>query len=98
MMKRPNGATLAEIMAMTGWQAHTVRASSAFSAAGEGRKSNLQRMTQASGLTVSPNSSSRPSRAPLPGCRRERRCSLCRPHCSTSDVTDRSLGEQIVDS
>jgi hypothetical protein len=50
MMKRPNGATLAEIMAMTGWQAHTVRASSAFSAAGEGRKSNLQRMTQASGL------------------------------------------------
>jgi hypothetical protein len=25
MMKRPRGATLAEIMEATGWQAHTVR-------------------------------------------------------------------------
>ena len=56
MMKRAKGATLAEIMKPTGWQPHTVRASSASLAARAGRRSSRPRTPQANGRTRSGNS------------------------------------------
>jgi hypothetical protein len=88
MMKRAKGATLAEIMEATGWQPHTVRGSSAFWAAKEGRRSSRPRTPRANGRTRSGNNF-RQLRPPNAGSatRQGRRSYF---QARVSDVTDRS--------
>jgi hypothetical protein len=56
MMKRAKGAMLPKIMKATGWQPHTVRASSASWAAKEGKRWSRPRTPRANGRTRSGNS------------------------------------------
>src|ERR1700688_3336917 len=56
MMKRAKGATLAEIMAVTKWQAHTVRGFVSILGSRAERRSNRPRTLGANGRTRSGNS------------------------------------------
>lgn len=56
LMKLAKGATLAEIMEMTGWQKHTVRGFVSILAARAARKSNRRTTPPGSGRTASPSS------------------------------------------
>jgi hypothetical protein len=90
LMKRPRGATLVEIVAPRAGRSTRSVVSLASSAVREARRSNRPRARMVSGRTRSPrsqravalaNAASVPTRGGVP--------SLCRPHCSASDVTDR---------
>ena len=61
MMKRSKGATLAEIMAVTKWQAHKVRGFVSILAAKEGKQSSRPRTLRATAPTASPSKRSPPS-------------------------------------
>jgi predicted methyltransferase len=88
MMKCAKGATLAEIMAATGWQAHTFRG--VRQPAGQQRRGKDQIVKERRRRAhLSHRKVARAARNAPQVERQGGVFHLCRPHCSASDVTDR---------